>query len=181
MKEATDKAAAFDNKFKKLGTDITAWTNTLKTTKNARVKKDLQAKLATAKKAMGQFDEMQQEAKTKLAGLQKGAAAALATKEGELDVERKKFEGEFATVETAWKTNNEAFNEAEAQLLDNKDAKLKAGLEKARDAAKKVMEAKKIEFDAAEKKLAPLRDEFTRRTARADDAKAAATKKSGAE
>lgn len=169
MKEATDKATAFDNKFKKLGTDIGSWEEQLKKTKNARVKKELEAKLATAKKQKGQFDEMQKDAKAKLEKMQGAAKLALAAKEKAMDTTRAALEGVRNTAENEWKATNEAFNEAEAKLLDNKDAKLKAGLEKARDAAKLAMEAKKKDFDTKDAAFAPLRDEFKRRSEREQD------------
>lgn len=53
MNEAKSKAAAFDQRFKKLSTDIDTWDAQLKKAKSDRVKKDLQAKLDKAKKQKG--------------------------------------------------------------------------------------------------------------------------------
>jgi len=86
---------AFAAKYKTLDASITKTEALLSKTKSKAKKAEYNKILAAAKKQMGQFDEMQKDAKTKLEKLQGAAKEALAAKEKDFDSVRGKLEGQY--------------------------------------------------------------------------------------
>jgi len=87
-----------------LGTDIADWEKKLAATKSTRLKKELNDKLAKARKDLGQFEEMKKDAASSLEKLQGTAKEALAAKEKELDGKRQQIEKDRNAADTAFKT-----------------------------------------------------------------------------